>query len=113
MTQMNSPMGQKQTPIHRVCYSYTSLLLPRMREGGKEMDWEFGVSEYILLPRDRINNNVVPYSRGNNIQYPVINHREKECVCVSVYIYIYMYIYIYSSFITESLCHTAEINTTM
>ena len=106
MTQMNSSMGQKQTPVHRVCYSYTSLLLPRMREGGKEMDWEFGVSEYKPLYRERINNNVLLYSRGNNIQYPVINHSGKECVCVyvsvsvcvCVYIYIYIYTHIYIFF---------------
>ena len=40
------------------------------------------------------------------IQYPVINLHEKECVCVYVYIYIYIYI-------SESLCCTAQINTTL
>ena len=42
------------------------------------------------------------YSTGSYIQYPVINHDgksyKKECVCV---------------YITESLCCTEEINTTM
>ena len=42
---------------------------------------------------------VLLYSTGNCIQYPVINHdgkeHEKECICS----------------ITESLCYTAEINT--
>ena len=47
------------------------------------------------------NNKVLPYSTGNYIQYPVINHNGKNikknidvCVCV-----------------TESPCCTAEINT--
>ena len=39
------------------------------------------------------------YSTGNYIQYPVINHNEKE---YEKYI-----------FITESSCCTAEINTTL
>ena len=43
-----------------------------------------------------INNKVLLYSTGKCIQYPVINHNGKE------------YIYI-----TEPLCYTAEINTTL
>ena len=39
---------------------------------------------------------VLSYSTDNCIQYPVINHKEKE------------YIYI-----IESLCYTEEINTTL
>ena len=71
-------------------------------EGSRErgMDWEFGVDRYKLLYIEQINNKVLLYSTGNYIQYPVINHNGKE--------YIYIYIYI-----TESLCCTAEINTTL
>ena len=36
----------------------------------------------------------------NYIQYPIINHNGKEYVCVYIYI-------------TESLCHTPETNTTL
>ena len=47
-----------------------------------------------------INNMVLVYSTGNYIQYPVISHNgkehAKEYVCI-----------------TESLCCTAEINTTL
>ena len=49
-----------------------------------------------------INNEVLLYSTGSSIQYPVINHHGKEyekknaCICI-----------------TESLCCTAEINTAM
>ena len=39
-------------------------------------------------------NKVLLYSTGNYIQYPVINHNEKEYICI-----------------TESLCCTAEMNT--
>ena len=47
-----------------------------------------------------MNNKGLLYSRGNYIQYPVISHNgkehAKEYVCI-----------------TESLCCTAEINTTL
>ena len=39
---------------------------------------------------------ILLYSVGNYIQHPVINLNEKEYVCI-----------------TESLCYTAEINTTL
>ena len=45
---------------------------------------------------------VLLYSTGNYIQYPVINHNGKEYEKESVYICI-----------TESLCYTAVINTTL
>ena len=53
-----------------------------------------------LLHMKWINNKVLLYSTENYIQYPMINHNGKEYkknVCV----------------ITESLCSTAEINTTL
>ena len=52
--------------------------LPRGREGGRGMDWEFGISRCKLLYRELINNKVLLYSTGNSIQYPVINHDGKE-----------------------------------
>ena len=70
------------------------------RVGGK--DWEFGISRCKLVYIGWINNKVLLYSTGNYIQYPVINHNGKE--------YEKEYIYIC---ITESLCYTAEINTTL
>ena len=48
-----------------------------------------------------INNKVLLYSTGNYSQYPMINHKGKECKKR-------MYIRI-----TESLCCRAEINTTL
>ena len=62
-------------------------------------DWECGISRGKLLYIGWINK-VLLYSTGNYIQYSVTNHNGKE----------YEYIYIC---ITESLCSTAEINTTL
>ena len=69
-------------------------------EGGK--DWEFGISSCKLLYIGWINDTVLLYSTGNYIQYPVINRNGKEYVKECIYIWV-----------TESLCHTAEINTTL
>ena len=41
-------------------------------------DWEFGVSRCKLAYIGWINNKVLLYNTGNNIQYPVINHNGKE-----------------------------------
>ena len=53
-------------------------------EGGGRMVWEFGISRYKLVYRERINNKVLPYSPGNYIQNPGIeyNGKEYERVCV-------------------------------
>ena len=70
--------------------------------GGVGMDWEFGVSRWKLLLLERITNEVLQYSTGNHIQYLGADHDikeyKKECVCVCV---------------TESLCCTKEIGTTL
>ena len=47
-------------------------------------------------------NKFLMYSTRNYIQYLVINHKGKEYLKKNVYIYI-----------TESLCYTAEIGTTL
>ena len=46
---------------------------------------------------------VLPDSRGNSIQHPVINHNGKQYEREGIYIYIYIYK-------TEFFCCTAEIN---
>ena len=51
---------------------------------------------------------VLPFSIGNYIQYPVINQNGKEYEKEYTYIYIYIYVCI-----TESLCYTTVINTTL
>ena len=68
---------------------------------GGGVEWEFGVSRCKLIHREQINNKVLLYSTGNYIQYPVINHNGKEFK-KNVYICI-----------TESLCCTEKINTTL
>ena len=61
------------------------LWFPRCeRRGG--MDWEFGISSCKLLYIEWINNNVLMYSTGKYIQYPVINHNGKD---EKEYIHIY------------------------
>ena len=72
-------------------------MVAKGEEGGRGMDWEFGVRRCKLLYIEWINNKVLLYSTGNYSQYPVINHNgkeyEKECVYIYIYIYIYVYIY--------------------
>ena len=79
----------------------TDLWLPRRWGDGGGKDWEFAVSRCKLLHTGWINNKVALYSTGNYIQYPGINRMEK-----SMNKNAYMCI-------TESLCCTAEINTTL
>ena len=78
MTQMNLPMKQTQTHRHRdqTCGC----------QGGKSgwMDWEFGISR---LNIGWINNKALLYSTGSYVQYPVINHNEKEYKKECTYIY--------------------------
>ena len=70
--------------------------------GGGGKDWEFGISRCKLLHVEWINNKVLLYSTGDYIQYPVINRNGKECLKKNVYIRV-----------TESLCCTAAMNTTL
>ena len=58
-------------------------LVVARREGG--MDWDLGISRCKLQYIEWINNKVLWDSTGNYIQYPGINHNEKnmqKCVCV-------------------------------
>ena len=74
---------------------------------GGGMEWEVGVSRCKLLYMEWINNKVLLYSTENYIQYPMINHSGKEYIKKEC---IYRYI---DTDITESLCCTAVINTTL
>ena len=60
--------------------------LPRERRDGGGKDWEFGISRCKLLYIGWINSKVLPYSTGNYIQYPVINHNGKEYEKEYVYV---------------------------
>ena len=93
---MNLSMKQKQT--HRE-QTYGC----QGGEGRRGVDWEFGISRCKLLYIEWINNRVLLYSIAKYNQYPVILEMEKN-MKKNIYIYVY---------ITESLCSTAEINTTL
>ena len=41
-------------------------------------DWEYRNNRCKLLYVEWINNKVLPYSTGNYVQYPVINHNGKR-----------------------------------
>ena len=62
---------------------------------GAGKDWKFEIIRCKLLCLEWINNKVWLYSSGNCIQYPTINHTEKE--------------YEKGMHITESLCSITEI----
>ena len=78
------------------------LVIAKGKRYGRGVDWKFGISRCKLLYTGWINNKILLYSTGDYIHYSVINHNgkeyEKECVCV---------------YVTESLCCTAEINTSL
>ena len=81
---MNLSTKQKQTRRHReqTC---------GCQGGGKVGEgWigEFGISRCKLLYIEWINNNVLLYSTGNYILYPVINHNGKEYEKEYIYVYL-------------------------
>ena len=55
--------------------------------GDGRLDWECGVGRCKLLQMGQINNKGLPYSIGNYIQYPVINHSGKEHEKEYIYMY--------------------------
>ena len=65
----------------------TDLWLPRGRHGGGRMDWDFRISRCKLLYIEWINSKVLLYSTGNYIQYPLINHMEKNTKKECIYMY--------------------------
>ena len=66
------------------------------------LGWEVGVSRCKLLYIERINNKVLLYSTEDYIKSPMINHNGKQYIKNNAHICI-----------TEPLCYTAEINTTL
>ena len=65
------------------------LVVAKGKGGGRRMDWEFGISRCkLLLNIYRMDNQQgPPYSTGNYIQYPVINHNGKEYEKECIYMY--------------------------
>ena len=74
-------------------------MVAKGEEGEGWMDWEFGISRCKLLHREWINKFLL-HSKGNYIQFPMINHNGKEYEKEHIYRY-------------KSLCCTVEINTTL
>ena len=64
--------------------------------GGGGMDWKFGISRCKLFYTGQTDTKVLLYSTGNFGQYLVTSHNGKEY-----------------TWITETLCPTAEINATL
>ena len=61
-----------------------TLLVAKGEGGGRRVDWELGISRCKLVYTEWINNNILLYSSGKYIQYPMKNHTwkeyEKECI---------------------------------
>ena len=93
MIQMNIPMKQIHRQREQTCNC-------QVGEDGGGKDWELGISRCKLEYLGWINNKVLLYSTRGYSQYPMTNQNgkvyEKENICV-----------------TESLCGTAEITTTL
>ena len=53
-------------------------VVAKEEEGGRGMDWEFGVSRCKLLHLEWVNNKVLLCSTRNYIQSPDLDHNEKE-----------------------------------
>ena len=61
-----------------MCSAPENRLVAVKGEGfGGGMEWEVGVSRYILLYIKWISNKVLLYSTGKYIQYPMIKHSGK------------------------------------
>ena len=75
--------------------------LPRELRTGEGRIGSFGLVNGKPLHIQWINNKVLLYSTGNNIQCPVIKHSDKN---IKKNVYMCK---------TESLCYTAEINTAL
>ena len=67
-------------------------------ESGGGIEYESAFSICKLLYIECISNKILLYNTENYLQYPVINHNGKEYVCI---------------YVTESLCCTAEFNTSL
>ena len=55
------------------------LVVAKRKRVERRIEWEDGVNRCKLLYTEWINNIVLLYSRGNYVQYTVINHNGKEC----------------------------------
>ena len=77
----NEPIYKTETDswIQRI-----NLWLPRAMEGGRWMDWVFGISRCKLLHMELTTRSYL--STGNHIQSPGINHNGKDIKKMYVYV---------------------------
>ena len=64
------------------------LMVAKVRQSGVGMNGEFGTSRCTLSCIEWINNKVLLYTKGNYIQYPVINQDGEEYERYIHYIYL-------------------------
>ena len=72
------------------------------KKGGSGMDWEFGVNRCKLLHLEWIDNEVLRYSTGSNVQSLVMEHDKRYPEKENVYRHM-----------TGSLCCSAKTDRTM
>ena len=63
------------------------MVVAKGKEGGRELDWKFGISRCKLVWGEWINNKVLLYSTGNYIQYSMMKHNRKEYEKECIYMY--------------------------
>ena len=65
------------------------------QEGGRGLDWEFGISRCKLVYTEWIKNTILLYSAGIYIQYPAVNHNGQGYNCnYSIYVIKFIIVYI-------------------
>ena len=69
------PIYEAETDLEK---KRADLWLPRESMDGGRKDWEYRNNRCKLLYLEWINSKVLPYSTGNYVQYPVINHNGKR-----------------------------------
>ena len=78
------------------------LMVTKRERSGGAISQEFGINIYKLLHIKQITNKDLLYSTGNYTQYFVITYKGKEPEKEYTYVHI-----------SDSLCHTPEINTAL
>ena len=69
-------------------------MVAKREGGGNGKEWDLGVSRGKLLHFERIDNKVLPYSRGMSSS-PGIDNDGKEYKKGYLYLYIYISLYLY------------------
>ena len=73
MTQVNLSMKQRQTHRHR-----EKFVVAKREKGWGGTEKKFGISRWKRSHGEEISNEVLPYSTGDYVLYPVMNCTRKE-----------------------------------